>query len=652
MGFTASGRHTKTLTILDRFSVNDANELYGVPNWASGYFRINKQGQLEASPDGSHGASIALEKIINEIVKRDEALPVVVRFPQILEARVAQLNQAFSSAIKEYNYPGRYQGVFPIKVNQRRMVVETVVKAGYPFAHGIEAGSKAELALCLAQDLHPDALLCCNGFKDDGFVRLALWGLKLGKNVVITLEKFSELDRVLRIAREVGIKPQIGARFKLHARGAGQWEESGGEQAKFGLNATELLAVVRKLEAANMLDSLVMLHSHIGSQLTDIRRIKVAVREAAQTYAELRELGVPVKYLNVGGGLAVDYDGSKTTYYASANYTQQEYANDVVYSVLETCKGAELEESAYPIIVSESGRAVTAHHAVLVLPVLDVTGPTRFPEIPEPGHPDQHQLINDLEEILENVSGKNFRELYNDAVDDKNQMHNLFDLGYLSLRDRARGEELFNRIAQKVARVIAETKPKYVPEEFEDLPVLLADKYICNFSLFQSLPDHWAIDALFPVMPLHRLNERPTRRATIVDITCDSDGKIEKFIDLRDVQKTLPLHELEPNQPYYLGVFLCGAYQDVLGSDHNLFGKPNEVHVRTLENGGFDLELFVRGQKARRLIEGMGYTAPELTRSVRKTVDDAVKKNVIGVAEGETFLEYFDEEIVGYTYLE
>jgi arginine decarboxylase len=570
----------------------------------------------------------------------------------VLESRVRLLNEAFRSAIQEYNYPSRYQGVFPVKVNQRRVVIETIARAGFPFAHGIEAGSKAELALCLAQDLHPEALLCCNGFKDDGFVRLALWGRKLGKNVVITLEKYSELERVLRIAKEVGVKPAIGVRFKLHAKGSGQWEESGGDQAKFGLNATELLAVAQRLENAGLTDSLVMLHCHVGSQLTDIRKIKAAVREAAQTYAELRELGVGVKYLNVGGGLAVDYDGSKTTFYASANYTLHEYAQDVVYSVLETCKGAELPEDAYPVIVSESGRAVTAHHAVLVLPVLDVTGPTRYPAALQPADPERHDLIKDLEQILENVNVKNYREMYNDAVDDKNQMHSLYDLGYLPLKDRARAEELYHRIAQKVLKVIEEADPKYVPEEFEDLPAQLADKYICNFSLFQSLPDHWAIDTLFPIVPLSRLEQRPTRLGTIVDITCDSDGKIEKFIDLRDVKSTLPLHEFNPNDPYYLGVFLTGAYQDVLGSDHNLFGKVNEVHVNVRDDGEYDLELFVRGQKARRLIEGMGYTAPQLFSSMRSQVDKAIALRVVGTDEGESFLEHYDEEVVGYTYLE
>ncbi|HWG85432.1 MAG TPA: biosynthetic arginine decarboxylase [Deinococcales bacterium] len=636
------------MNTLERFAVQDAAEIYGVPYWGTGYFRANKTGKIETTPQHATGPGIVLQDVVDELVRRGESLPVILRFPQILRSRLKQLNAAFRHAVEEYQYPGRYQGVFPIKVNQRRVVVETIAAAGWDYAHGLEAGSKAELALCLAQDLHPEALLCCNGFKDDGFVRLALWGRKLGKNVVITLEKFGELERVLRLSRELNVKPAIGVRFKLHARGSGQWEESGGDQAKFGLNASELLAVVRRLQAKGLEDSLVMLHCHVGSQLTDIRKIKVAVREAAQTYAELRELDVPVKYLNVGGGLAVDYDGSKTTFYASANYTLQEYANEIIYNVLETCKAAEVEE--YPVVVSESGRAITAHHAVLVLPVIDVVGPTRFQEDLGPGGPEQHALITDLEATLESVNVKNYREAYYDAVANKDTMHNLFDLGYLTLEDRARGEALFNRIAEKVSRVVADLK--YIPDEFEDLPALLADKYICNFSLFQSLPDSWAINALFPITPLSRLDERPTRRATIVDISCDSDGKIEKFVDLRDVKNTLPLHELRSDEPYYLGVFLMGAYQDVLGSAHNLFGKVNEAHVTQNATGGFDIELFVRGQKARRLIEGMGYEAPDLSTGIEIDVKEAIEAGRVSTSEAEQFMGLYNEELVGYTYLE
>lgn len=622
------------------YTTADAAELYSIPNWSSGFFRVGDEGQLEVTP--APGLHAPLQAIIEELEEREESFPVILRFPQVITARVRQLNEAFQNAIKEYGYGGHYQGVFPIKVNQRRMVVETIAKAGFDYAHGLEAGSKAELALCLAQDLNPDALLCCNGFKDDGFIRLALRGRALGKNVVITLEKFSELDRVLKQARALGVRPAIGVRFKLHARGSGQWEESGGDQAKFGLNAYELLRVVETLREADMLDALVMLHTHIGSQITDIRRIKVAVREATQTYAGLIAAGVPLRYLNVGGGLGVDYDGSKTTFYASMNYTMQEYAADVVYTVQEVCRTRQVPD---PVIVSESGRALTAHHAVLVLPVVDVTGPTRDLQDIPPAPERQHQVVSDLEEILENLGKRNYREAYNDAAGDKQTLHNLFDLGYITLAERARGEALFNAILRKIARVIS--NEKYVPDELEDLQKVLADKYICNFSLFQSLPDNWAIGALFPIVPVSRLNERPTRQATLVDITCDSDGKIEKFIDLRDVKDTLTLHEPDA-RGYYLGAFLMGAYQDVLGNSHNLFGKVSEAHVTVRRGGRHHIDLFVRGQKARRVIESMGYEEQML----RDAIEEQLPGSGLSDADGEELLRDYGEELLGYTYLE
>ncbi|GGK30869.1 biosynthetic arginine decarboxylase [Deinococcus malanensis] len=635
-----------TSTPTPGFTTVDAAELYQVPNWSGGWFRVSDKGQLEATT--SPGLHVPLRAIVDEIVDRGESLPVILRFPQVLAGRVKHLNEVFGQAIAEYGYTGHYQGVFPIKVNQRRAVVETVASAGYDYAHGLEAGSKAELALCLAQRMHPDALLCCNGFKDDGFIKLALWGRTLGKNVVITIEKFSELDRILKQAKALGVRPAIGVRFKLHARGSGQWEESGGDQAKFGLNAYELLRVVERLKAEGMIDSLVMLHTHIGSQITDIRRVKVAVREATQTYAGLIAAGAELKYLNVGGGLGVDYDGSKTTFYASMNYTVKEYAADVVYTIQETCKARGVPE---PIIVSESGRALTAHHAVLILPVIDVTGPTRNLEDQELVAPaeDSHQLIKDMHEIVQNISMRNYREMYNDAVGDKQTLHDLFDLGYVTLQDRARGEALFNAILRKIAKLIQ--SEKYVPDELEDLQKVLADKYICNFSLFQSLPDNWAIQALFPIVPLDRLNQKPTRQATLVDITCDSDGKIEKFIDLRDVKATLPLHE-PGKQPYYLGVFLMGAYQDVLGSSHNLFGKVSEAHVTVRPGGRFNIDLFVRGQKARRMIESMGYEEPMLRDSIEDQADAALKVGTLTAGQEHELLEDYGEELLGYTYLE
>ena len=627
-----------------RFSAADAAELYGVPCWSGGYFSV-KEGQLHALPRAD-GRSVALSDLTADLLRRGHTLPCVLRFPQIVEERLDRLNGAFAASIQEAGYGGRYRGVFPIKVNQRRVVVETIAEYGEHHRTGLEAGSKAELALCLVQDLHPEALLCCNGFKDDDFIRLALWGRKLGKNVVITLEKYSELGRVLRIAKELDVRPAIGIRFKLHTRGSGKWESSGGDDAKFGLTATEVITAASRLKALGMVDALQMLHCHVGSQITDIRNIKNAVREAAQAYAQLVQSGVPLRYLNVGGGLAVDYDGSKTTFFASANYGIQEYADTVVYTVQEVCREAGVAE---PILVSESGRALTAHHAVVVLPVIDAIGPTREPVKLPPLEGEPHALVKDMRALLENVTVKTYREVYNEAVGNKETMHSLFDLGYLSLLERAHIETLFNRILVKVAQVTRGLE--YVSDEFDDLPKLLADKYVCNFSLFQSLPDHWAIGALFPIAPLTRLDERPTRDATLVDISCDSDGKITQFVDLRDVKATLPLHDLRDGEPYYLGIFLTGAYQDVLANAHNLFGRVNEAHVR-LDEDGYTLERFVNGQKARRMIENMGYEAAQLRDWLREEIAETKGRSALSDEEVANLLSVYDTELTGYTYLE
>lgn len=628
-----------------RLSASEAEERYSIRAWGGRYFGV-ETGKLTVSAEAG---SVALADIVADLRAAGRALPLILRFPQILEDRITRLNEAFAQAIRESGYTSRYQGVYPVKVNQRRVVLETVAEFGARYRTGLEAGSKAELALCLVQDTHPEALLCCNGFKDDDFIRLALRGRQLGKRVVITLEKYSEFERVLRLSRELGVTPAIGVRFKLHARGSGQWESSGGDEAKFGLTATEVISVATRLQALGMADALVLLHCHVGSQVTDIRRIRVAVREAAQAYVELREMGVSVRYLDVGGGLAVDYDGSKTTFHASANYGIQEYADTVVYTIQEACKEWQVEE---PIIVSESGRALTAHHAVLVLPVIDAVGPTLEPlELPELTG-EVHTLIRDMREMAERVTVKTYREIYNEAVSNKDTMHSLFDLGYLSLLERAHFENLFNRIMVKIARVVADLD--YVPEEFEDLSKWLADKYICNFSLFQSLPDHWAIGALFPIVPLSRLDEEPSRQATLVDISCDSDGKINKFVDLRDVKAILPLHPLRPGEPYDLGVFLTGAYQDVLGSAHNLFGRVNEAHVRLSPEAekGYVLERFVSGQKARRVIENMGYEAPELHRWLLEEIAQAKRETGLSDEDAAALLELYDAELIGYTYLE
>ncbi len=627
------------------FTPADAADLYGVDAWSSGYLRVGDDGDLRVRVAG---AEASLRTIVDALEADGRPLPIILRFPQILEDRLERVNQAFAQAIEEAGYRGSYQGVYPIKVNQRRVVVETLAESGAHWRTGLEAGSKAELALILVQDTHPDALIQCNGFKDDDFVRLALWGRKLGKNVTLTLEKVGELDRVLRIAEELGVEPAIGVRFKLHARGSGAWESSGGDDAKFGLTAAELLAVTERLREEGLGHTLAMLHTHVGSQVTDVRKIRVAVREAAQVYVELARRGVAPRHLNLGGGLAVDYDGSKTTFHASANYGLREYAEALVYSVMEVCDEA---EAPHPVLVTESGRALTAHHAVTVAEVIDAIGRTRDP-VAAPELPDEpHTLIADLHELLEDVTVKTYRQAYNEAVSIKDTMHQLFDLGYLSLVERAHVEQLYNRLLQRVAKVIAGLD--YVPEEFEDLTTWLADTYVVNFSLFQTLPDHWAIQALFPIMPLHRLAERPTRRATLADISCDSDGKIGKFVDLRDVASTLPVHELRAGERYLLGFFLTGAYQDVLANAHNLFGRVAEAHVRLRGDGEIEIERFVPGQKARRVIDNMGYETETLLGWLDEEIAEATAAGTpLSDDEVAELRELYGYELVGYTYLE
>ncbi|GGM98537.1 biosynthetic arginine decarboxylase [Thermus composti] len=624
-----------------RFSPKEAEEIYLVPHWGAGFFRVGRDGELEVTPQGPQGPAASLQEIVEALRDEGRPLPLVLRFPQILEARVRDLNEAFLKAMAKYEYRGTYRGVYPVKVNQRRLVLETVARAGRPYHFGLEAGSKPELALILAQDLSPEALITTNGFKDDDFVRLALMGRKLGRNVVITLEKFAELARVVRLSKELGVKPLLGIRYKLKAKGAGQWEASGGENAKFGLTTPEIVRAVEILREEGLLDTLVMLHAHIGSQVTDIRKVKQAVREAAQTYVQLRKLGAPLQYLNLGGGLAVDYDGSKTNFYASANYTLSEYAENLVYVTKEV---VEAQGEPHPILVTESGRAITAYHQVLVLEVIDVITPPGEKR-PDPPPEEAHPLVKELWESLQSLSPKNFQEVYHDAFADKETLQTLYDLGLVSLRDRALAEELFYHIARRV-QAIAQNLP-YVPDELEDLEKLLADKLVCNFSLFQSLPDAWAIHQLFPIVPLSRLHEPPTRRATLVDISCDSDGKIDRFIDLHDVRQTLPVHALRPGEPYYLGVFLVGAYQDVLGSHHNLFGQVGEAHVVVSEEG-FAIERYVPGESAEETIARMGFTSRELFQGLEKLV----RQSRLSPSEKGAFLERYTRELQGYTYLE
>jgi len=623
----------------------EAASLYGIPHWGKGFFHVSEDGKLVVRPTREASRGVALKQIVDEVALRGISTPMVIRFPQILSTSVANLNDAFARAIDEYGYGNVFRGVFPIKVNQKRVVVGHIVEAGRRYGYGLEAGSKPELLAAISADLPPESLITCNGYKDETFVRMALNAVRMKKKVVLILEKVSELDRILEVARARGVRPLLGMRSKLYARGSGKWAKSGGEAAKFGLTTPEMLEAVKILKSKKMLDCLVMLHFHIGSQITDIRKIKEAIREAGRVYAKLRALGVPIQYLNLGGGLGVDYDGSKTAFDSSMNYSVQEYANDVVYTIQQIC---EEEKVPAPTLVTESGRAVTAYHSVFVTNVLDVADRIEHGRRVSVTGSDPN-VLQELASIYETVNAKTLRESYHDALQYKEELFTLFNLGHLSLEDRSKGEILFWQICEKIHRDLKSLKE--VPEEFEDMETMLADKYVLNFSVFQSLPDVWAIDQLFPILPIHRLNEKPGEFGTLADITCDSDGKIEKFIDLRDIKETLPLHRLKSGEPYYIGVCLMGAYQDVLGDLHNLFGEAHEVLVTVDEKGRARIDDVLPGESCERVLEYMNYDKAEILDSIGKQLR-RVAGRPLKKEEVRAIYREFEEVFPRYTYLE
>jgi arginine decarboxylase len=619
--------------------------LYGIPHWGKGYFHVSEEGDLVVRPTRETHRGVALKHIVDEVGLRGITTPMIVRFPQILASAVASLNEAFARAIAEYGYQNVFRGVFPIKVNQKRVVVEEIIRTGRKYGYGLEAGSKPELLAAIAADLSPECLITCNGYKDEAFIRMALNGVRMKKKVVLVLEKVSELDQILTVARARGVRPLLGMRAKLYARGSGKWARSGGEAAKFGLTTPEMLEAVKILRSRRMLDALVMLHFHIGSQITDIRKIKAAIREAGRVYAKLRALGVPILYLNLGGGLGVDYDGSKTAFDSSMNYSVQEYANDVVYTIGQIC---EEEGVPHPILVTESGRAITAFHSVLVTNVLDVADRIeQWRKVRVTSN--DAAVLQELGAILSTVNAKNLRESYHDAVQYKEELFTLFNLGHLSLEDRAKGEILFWQICERIHRDLKTLKE--IPEEFEDMEKMLSDTYVMNFSVFQSLPDSWAIDQLFPILPIHRLGERPSEFATLADITCDSDGRIDKFIDLRDIKETLPLHPFRRGEPYYVAFCLMGAYQDVLGDLHNLFGEAHEILVTVDEEGRSRVENILPGESCERVLEYMNYDRTEILDSIgkqlRRVAHRPVKKDEI-----QAIYKEFEAVFPRYTYLE
>jgi len=630
------------------WSIEQSNKLYNVEKWGAGYYDINSKGHISVTPTKDPDITIDLYTVVEDIIKRGINLPVLVRFQDILRSRVKELNESFRNAIAEFNYEGKYTGVFPIKVNQLREAVEEILDAGTAFGYGIECGSKPELYAALALIEDKDTLIVANGYKDATFIRTALLGNQLRKNVIIVVEKLTELHQILAVSQELGIEPSIGIRAKLSTKGIGKWEASTGDQSKFGLSTPEFVEAIDLLKEHGLEQSLKLLHFHIGSQVPDIRTIKTAVKEAARIYVNAHKMGIPMQYIDVGGGLGVDYDGSRSDFRSSMNYTMQEYANDVVYTILEVCNA---EDVPHPNIVSESGRAIVAHHSVLVVEAFgSIEKHYRNRRIEfTPDDPDIVQEMLDLRHQL-HKKNTNYLEVYHDAIQRREESQSLFSLGYLSLADKAKVENLYWEIVSSIRDLTKNTDN--IPEELAELNTKLADQYLCNFSIFQSLLDHWAIDNLFPIVPIHRLTEEPTRRATLVDITCDSDGKICKFVDLKDVKETLELHALD-GKPYYLGIFLLGAYQDIMGDLHNLFGRVNEVHVflDDEEPDNYYVEDILPGSNVSQVLTLVQYNEGELVKLIKKAVDQRIKEGVIKPSEGVRLLDIYELGIKDYTYL-
>ena len=631
---------------MTKWTIDEAREHYNINGWGAGYFDINPKGNIVVRPDKRSAHHIDLKELVDDIQSKGYSLPVLIRFSDILKASIANLANSFQNAIEEYGFEGQYHGVYPIKVNQQRQVVEEIVKFGQPFNIGLEAGSKPELHAILAILDNPEALLVCNGYKDESFIRLALMSQKLGKKVFIVVEKLDELTMIERVAGELGVKPNIGLRIKLVSAGQGRWSSSAGEYSKFGLNSMELMEALEIAKSKNILDCVKLIHFHLGSQITNIRRIKNSLKEVGRFYSELMRFGCNIQYIDVGGGLGIDYDGSRSTFASSTNYSVQEYANDVVYHLLEICKS---ENLPHPNIISESGRAMTAHHSILVVNVLDVTS---FPEwsdeinVPE----DTPEAVKEIFNVLNSTSNKNLIESWHDAVHLKEEAQSKFLLGLISLADRALIERIYWGICRKIEKL--SSRLKFLPDDIRNLRTRLADKYFCNFSVFQSVPDSWAIDQVFPVVPLHRLNEEPDRDATLADITCDSDGRIDNFIGTnRGTENTLRVHSLKENESYALCIFLTGAYQEILGDLHNLFGDTNTVHVSLKEDGTINYEQIIEGEDVADVLDYVQFSADELAGRIDGFLIGCVQRGVVTQQEADDFLALYKEGLNGYTYL-
>jgi len=629
-----------------RWSHFDSSELYGVSRWGKDYFSVSENGNLMVHPDRDANRAIDLKMLIDRLQVRGLDAPILLRFNGILKDRVRELHEAFSTAMRDHNYQGDYRCVYPVKVNPQRQVVEKILEYGRPYGFGLEAGSKPEL-LAVVAVTDAEVPIICNGFKDAEFIEMAMLAQKIGRNVIPVVEKLSELDLILHHAAEVGVRPQIGMRVKLAAAGAGRWQHSGGYRSKFGLTVTEVLEAFEVLQDREMADCFKLLHFHLGSQITNIRQVKTALIEAARIYADLFKRGAGLEYLDVGGGLGVDYDGSQTNFESSVNYSMQEYANDVVYHLQTVCDDAEVP---HPRIISESGRAIAAYHSVLVFGVVGTSEPDLQGKVPKSLPDDVERTLHTLLETYQLLSSRNILESFHDAQQAFEMSSTLFTSGHLPLDQRSLAENLFFAICDRIRQILADSSD-HVPEELQGLDRLLAATYFCNFSLFQSLPDSWAIKQLFPVMPLQRLQQEPKIHGVLGDVTCDSDGKMDQFIDLRDVKRTLPLHDMD-GAPYYLGAFLVGAYQEILGDLHNLFGDTNTVHVDLSEAGEIVLETIVKGQTVNEVLQYAQYEGRDLIHRLQVAVETAVHAGLLGEVEAGRFVKFYEEALNGYTYLE
>ena len=634
-----------------KWSIEDSAELYNINGWGLKYFSINEKGHVAVTPKAD-GPSIDLKELMEELQVRDVQAPVLLRFPDILDNRIEKISNCFQAAAEEYGYTGKNFIIYPIKVNQMRPVVEEIVSHGNKFNIGLEAGSKPELHAVLSIDIDDDAMIICNGYKDESYIELALLAQKMGKRIFLVVEKLMELKTIARLAKKLNIKPNLGIRIKLASSGSGKWEESGGDVSKFGVNSSELLEALELLQKAKLSECLQLIHFHIGSQVTNIRRIKTALKEVSQFYVQLKKLGYNIHFVDIGGGLGVDYDGTRSATSNSMNYSIQEYVNDAVSAIVDVCEKNNLPQ---PNIITESGRSLTAHHSVFVIEAMVSTSLPAFDEDEEIGE-NAHELVKELYELWDNLNQPRLLETWHDAIQCREDALNLFNLGLIDLNTRAQVESLFWSVARDVYAMAEATK--HAPDELKKIAKLLPDKYFCNFSLFQSLPDSWSIDQIFPIMPISRLNEQPTKSATIQDITCDSDGKIDNFISTRNFSYHLPVHELnnkEPylnnKEPYYFGVFLVGAYQEILGDLHNLFGDTNAVHVK-VKGDEYVIDKIIEGETVADVLEYVQFNPKRMARTVEVWVTTSVKKGIISPEEGREFLSNYRSGLYGYTYLE